>query len=332
MKILHISNFVNIPPKGYGGTERVVYNLAKKQAEEGHQVFLMAGRPSNIPMVIDLSFKKGESYKEKIFISKRILSLYALRAFLKSRKYHFDIIHNHMSEEAIICTKVSKVPVLTTLHCPLTLRGIPLMFASLTKLFPKKTVFVAISKKSYLCYKPFYGKHLLTWIYNGIDVSSIPFVEKPKKEHELQLCFVGKIIKQKNPHLAIRIVDVLRKKGYDAVLYLIGKVDSYRNKYVKIITDMIKKRQKYIIFLPNIKSSKLYQIVGNCDAFLWLSEEIGLGIAQLEALATGTPVVGFKYTTVEEVVINNYNGYIADNLYDMINKIINVFKIAKVIF
>lgn len=320
LRILHISNPVPIP-SDYGGTERFIYTLAKEQARHKHEVFVIAGKPSRIPNVRDFSFVKGEPYREKVFIIKRIATLYALRSFLKSRKFEVDIIHNHMSEEAIPSSVLSKAPVLTTLHCPLMLRGTPYVFASITKLLPKSTKFVAISKKSYRIYKPFYKERLLTYIYHTIDISKYPFVSKVKRVHEIQICSVGKFLPIKNHHLAIRIADILKAKGYDVMLYLLGKADLPPSPYLKKIM-LIAKKRDYVKLMLNPSSKELKNVISNCDALLWLSNEIGLGIVQLEALAMGTPIIGLKYTTAEEIVKNNYNGFIATNLSDMAEKVI----------
>lgn len=320
LRILHISNPVSIP-SDYGGTERFIYALAIKQVKHNHEVFIIAGKPSRIPNVRDLSFAKGEHYREKVFIPKRISTLYALRAFLRSRKYEIDIIHNHMSEEAIPYSIFSRVPVITTLHCPLALRGTPFFFASLAKLLPKKTKFVAISRKSYEAYKPFYGKRLLTYIHHCIDVSNYPFKNRIERSHEIQICSVGKFLPIKNHHLAIRVADFLKRKGYDVILFLVGKADFPPSPYLKGIIFEVKKRP-YVKLVLNPSTKQLNDIVSNCDSLIWLSNEIGLGIIQLEALAMGTPIVGLRSTTAEEIVHNGYNGYIAVNLKDVAEKAI----------
>jgi glycosyltransferase involved in cell wall biosynthesis len=317
LKILHISNPVSIPTKGYGGTERVVYLLAKIQAENGHDVTVIAGKPSMIPNVKDSSFVEGTYYTERRFIMKRILSMYSIKAFLKSRKDDFDIIHNHISEEAIPASLFSKDRVITTLHCPLTLRKFwPFLTTSISSFLPRKTKFVTISKRAFNAYKPFFGNDLITYIHNGIDVVSIPFNLKPQKSHEIQLCFLGKLVPEKRPHLAIKVADLLYKQGYDIKLFIMGKMDFPLSSYAKQLITMVKSR-KYVDLLPNIKTEKIYSILGNCDALLVTSYEIGLITAHLEALATGTPVIGLINSSAEEVVRHGVNGYLCSNLREL---------------
>ena len=61
----------------------MVYSLARKQAENGHDVTVIAGKPSYIPGVEDASFVEGRPYAEKKFIINRILTAYSLRTILK---------------------------------------------------------------------------------------------------------------------------------------------------------------------------------------------------------------------------------------------------------
>jgi len=330
LKILHISNPVNIPTKGYGGTERVVYSLAKTQAENGHDVTIIAGKPSVIPNVKDSSFVEGTYYTERRFIVKRILSMYSIRAFLNSRKDDFDIIHNHVSEEAIPASLLSKSIAVTTLHCPLTLRKFwPFLTTSIASLLPKKTKFVTISKKSFEEFRPFFRNSLITFIRNGIDVTNIPFSQKPSKDHEIQLCFLGKLVYEKQPHLAMKIADILYEWGYDVMLFIMGKLDLPLSRYSKRLIKEAQAR-KYVTVLPNIETNKLYEILKNCDVFLTTSFEIGLMMSQLEALATGTPIVGFVNSVAEEVVVEGYNGYLGVDSYDVARKCLAALDISRI--
>jgi glycosyltransferase involved in cell wall biosynthesis len=317
LKILHITNPVSIPTTGYGGTEKVVYTLAKMQAENGHYVAVIAGAASKIPKVKDLSFVKGIPYTGRKFIMKRIMNMYSLKAFLESRKYEFDIIHNHISEEAITASILANNKVITTLHCPLSLRKFwPFITTSLAALLPKKTKFVTISKRAFQAYKPFFGNNLITYIYHGIDPSNIPFNPKPQKNHEIQLCFLGQISPEKRPHLAIRVADMLYERNYDVELFIMGKLDYPFTNYAKKVINMAKSRN-YVKILPNIKTDKMYKILGNCDALLAVSAEIGLGLAHLEALACGTPLVGLADGPARELIKQGINGYLGKNLEEL---------------
>ncbi|MBN2259976.1 MAG: glycosyltransferase [Clostridiales bacterium] len=329
LKILHISNPIQIPTKGYGGTERVIHSLVKKQVEYGHEVSLLAGKPSTIPGVEDISFSNGGVYDERKFLLKRFFSGFSLKAFLKSRNSRYDIIHNHISEEALFFTILSKSPVLTTLHCPMSLEKTT-TFAS-TALFsslPMNTKFVSISKRSYYAYKPFYNKNLLSYIHNGVDVRNIPFNSKPNKQHDIVIGFVGKIIFEKNAHLAIKIADILHKMDYNIHLFIIGKINLPLSKYAKKLF-LIAEKRNYVTIIPNASNGVIQEILSNCDVFINPSYEIGLMISQIEALAMGTPVVGFEKGCASEVVITGYNGYLGNSFSDIAKKCILALNINR---
>ena len=142
MKILHISHPVNIPVKGYGGTQRVIHSLIRSQVNDGNEVSLMAGYPSIIEGVEDLSFTSGSPYEGRKSIVARVISGYSLKAMLKSRNKSFDIIHTHTSSfDSNFFSVLSKSTMLTTLHCPMTFRmPSPFIDIALTKLLPKKLI------------------------------------------------------------------------------------------------------------------------------------------------------------------------------------------------
>lgn len=321
MRILHLSNPVSIPPKSYGGTEHVVYSLAKIQAENDHEVSVIAGKPSDIPGVMDLSFEKAKIYTEKRFILKRWMGLYTVKAFRKIAQYkEFDIVHNHISEEAIPLSNLIRITMITTLHCPMSLQNlIPLVTTSVSGLLPRNTKFITISKRSLRAYLPFYGKDLIGYVHSGLNISSIPFSPIPKTDHEIKLCFLGKIVREKHPEVAIQVVDIIHELGYDVELLIIGKLDSPLSNYAKNLIKSINDR-KYVTLLPNIYTNEIYHLLGNCNVFINPSTEIGLNLAQIESLATGTPVVGLFNGVAKEVVKEGQNGYLGENPLDLAKK------------
>ena len=329
LDILHISNPVQIPAKGYGGTEKVVYSLAYQQAKNGHNVTVIAGRPSIIPNVKDNSFVYGQTYCEGKFIIKRNLTSYSLKAMLKSRESKFDIVHNHISEEAIFLSILSKNPIVTTLHCPITLlKFAPLTATTLSGVLPRKTKFIAISKRSYKAYRPFYRRALLTFVHNGLDVSNIKFSPFTTKENEITIGFLGKLIREKYPHLAIKIADVIHKNGYGVKLFVMGKLDFPLSSYAQELIKMAKKRS-YVTLVPNAATGEVQNILGNCDVLLNTSYEIGLIMAQIEAMAMGTPVVGPINGSAEEVVEEGHTGYLGSDLNDVARKCVMALDLSR---
>ncbi len=310
-------NPVNIPTGGYGGTPKVVYSLARNQAEAGHDVMVLAGRPSDIPGVTDASFAEGRPYVEKKFIADRMVTAYSLRAILRSRRHEFDIVHSHISDEAIPMSLLSKSKVITTLHCPLTLRSFwPFVTTSLSSILPRKTKLITISERALEAYRPFYGDDLLGFIHNGLDISAIPFSPTPETNYEIQMAFLGKLVYEKYPHVAIQIADIIRSWKHDIKLLVMGKLDSPLSAYGQKLVSMIDQRD-YVELLPNMPTEDVYRVLAQCHVFLNPAFEIGLIMSQLEALAIGTPVVGFVNGSAREVVSGGVNGYLGSDLDDI---------------
>lgn len=318
MRILHISNPVPVPPTGLGGSEKVVYNLAKTQAEHGHDVSVMAGLPTDVPRVRNLSFTKGRTYTENDFIPKRFLSGYTLRSLLKANWMdEFDVIHNHISEEAIPFSCFSKYPMVTTLHCPMTLeRFWPKLTNTIAKYLPKKTYFVPISSRSYKSYEPYFKDKLLDYVHHGMDLSQVPFNRHPETDYDIEICYLNRFIPEKNPFMAMEVADKLVERRYDVHLTMMGSMDESDPEFNEKVISWVDDRE-YVDIIPNVPTDEMFKILGNSHVMINPSIEIGLNLAQLEALSTGTPVVGLKNGIAEEVVSIGKTGFIGESVEKM---------------
>ncbi len=318
MRILHISNPVPVPPIGLGGSEKVVYNLAKTQAEKGHEVSVMAGLPTDVPMVRSLSFTDGRTYTENDFIPKRFMSGYTLRSFLKANRMdEFDIVHNHISEEALPLSCFSKYPMVTTLHCPMTLeRFWPRMTNTIAKYLPKKTFFIPISSRSYKSYEPYFKDKMLDYVHHGMDLSQVPFNSSPETEHEIEICYLNRFIPEKKPFTAMEVADNLSEKGYDTHLSMMGSMDDSNPQFNHEVISWVKDRD-YVDIIPNIPTDEMFRVLGDSHVMVNPSIEIGLNLAQLEALSTGTPVVGVRDGIAAEVVLHGESGFIGASVEEM---------------
>jgi len=330
MKILHISHPVSIPVSGYGGTERMIHSLINEQVRAGHEVDLIAGFPSKISGVTDLSFVKGKNYEGRKSVINRLITGYSLSSIFHGNIKEYDIVHSHISGfDANFFSILSKNPIVTTIHCPMTLHKFgPFTSTLLTKLLPKKTNFLTIGSRSYNLYKKYLGESVKGYVRNGIDASHIPFNNNPDHDFDLQICHFGKIMKEKGQHLAIKIFDILRKQGYNISLNLLGKMSYPLDDYSKNILTLSNERNN-VNLLSNLPSEDIFRILGNSDVLINTSYEIGFNIAQLETQATGTPIVGIKNGGAEEIVIEGKNGYMCNSLEDMADKSLEALKLNR---
>jgi len=327
LKIAHIGPPSLIPPRKYGGTQRLIYALAKKQAESGHDVTVFAGEESTIPGCKTKSFV-NEDWIEKNWFGKKVLGFkHVLKCYSNIGK-DFDIIHNHMWEEGIALSFLSKIPVLTTIHGQAPQKYYQKMITRICSM-TKKTKLVTISNNAYNQNKKIYGKDLLGFIHNCIEPSHLKFYKNPIKKHQIELCFLGLLSPHKGPHIAIKLVERLHKEGKDVKLKIGGKIDKNYKDYTKKIFAIIENKS-YIQLMQNISSEEIASFFGNSDALLFpIQWDEPFGLVMIESLFCGTPVIGFSRGSVPEIIEDKVNGFVCENENEMYDAILSIEMIER---
>lgn len=294
MRIIHVSHIANYtPPVGYGGIELVVDTLAKEQKAEGHDVVVLGVKPHNThPKYEMLSvFKrpiKNPKLWHKIYLS----------TVLASKSQDFNIIHIHiqwLSLTASILRYFSRKAVLLTLHAdpsPIVARfNVPMAAIS-------KTQRRRLESK---------GFKIFGVAYNGIDVSKYSF----SINKEDFFVYLGRIDQAKGTHRAVRAV---RRSGNRLVI--MGPIANprYFNEFVKPFID-----GKNIMYLGEVNFRTKVRYLAMAKALLYpVQYEEFFGIAMVEALATGTPVIGDAKGAVTEIVRHGINGFLVRDIEEMI--------------
>ena len=322
MRIAHIVSPNYMFTDFYGGTEAIVMALAKEQMKEGHDVYVFSGE-CGTPNFNDshlISFSPVSSHR--VWPVSWILDrMTGARHMYKSCKFvdaPFDVVHNHLSEEGIALSFLSKVPCLTTLHGIAHMK-FPQSFV--TKFFAttRRTKLVAISRSGYIGFKRFYGDDLIGYVYHGLDLSRFPFIASPVKQHELQLCSFGRIAPEKGIVEAIKITDILHERGVDVELRITAKYDARNRSYFRKVL-LLSSRRPYVFLKLNATFEEMVQQIGNSDAFLFPVQcEEPFGLAMIESMAYGTPVIAFARGAAKEVIKHNITGILCENLDDMVN-------------
>jgi glycosyltransferase involved in cell wall biosynthesis len=324
MKIIHICSPEVRLSRSFGGTESLVYNLAQKQADEGHNVSIITSRYSpdnNLKHYAFVNPTKTSSSWPLTWMTYRLNGFkHVLKSFCWIDK-KIDIIHNHLSEEGIGLSFLRKIPCLNTLHGA---AHQDLVKSSIIRLYSltRDTKLVTVSYRSYLQHKQFYGKDLIGFVHSGVRTDYFTYFNKVKSIFDYNLCFLGRISPDKNLDYVISVCDKLKNNGNDINLNIIGKYDSANYNYYKRILELSQER-KYINLYVNIKRDKIKPIVGKSDCLIFpTSKTEPLALAPLEVMSTGTPVISFKNTVAEEYVINGENGFLCSNLDEMVDSII----------
>lgn len=306
LRIAQIAPIVwRVPPKKYGGIERVVYFLTEELVKRGHMVTLFATGDSKtsarLSYVFPTSLMEAKIEDPKIFNKWR--EMHTLQAY--KRQAEFDIIHDH----TIVETGSSKTPVVLTHHGLISRVWKNLSFPNV---YP-----VAISHSQR---RESPNAKVSAVVYNGLRMENYPFAKSAMN----YLLFVGRFSKQKGAHHAIDVALALNMK-----LILVAKKEDrdeeYFNKYIK--PNLLYGK---IDWIGEVDDEQRNFLMSNATALLhpaiW---EEPFGLNMIEAMACGCPVVAFDRGSIPEIIEDGKTGFVVKNVREMIEAVKNVSKINR---
>lgn len=315
MKIAQVASiFERIPPKKYGGTERVIFTLTEHLVKRGHEVTLFASGDSVTSGTLISTVPKSlrELNAKNIYGLNEFNSLnYGLAYALKDK---FDIIHDHNSPLSLPTANISGTPVVLTIHHYFYDDNIPI-YATLNSPY-----FVAISKAQIPKNPDFKASAI---IYNGLDMNNYPF----SKKSDGYLLFVGRVHPEKGLHNAIKVAKVLDMTLIIAARYTDSiKIEAdYFKRYIK--PHLSDKRIKWVGEVDEeTRNSLMSKALCLLHPVTWPEP---FGLVMIEAMACGTPVIGFDLGSVPEIVDHGRTGFVVKNISQMINAVKNIGKIKR---
>lgn len=298
--------YIPIPPKGYGGIERMITFLIEEYMSLGHQVTLFCHPDSLIPCQ---KFFYGK--KPHYGIQIRILELSQIWSYLIKQQKDFDVIHSFGRLAGLLPCYFSTIPKIQSYQREISRRNI--WAASL--LSGSSLYFTACTRH---CWR---NKHLLgQWktIYNGVVLKTYTF--KPTVSKDAPLVFLGRIERIKGAHTAIKVALKTKRRLIIAGNHSVNQQEDVYWK--KEILPFI--GREGIEYIGEINDQQKNDLLGNALAFLMPIEwEEPFGIVMIEAMACGTPVIAFNRGSVSEVVIDQQTGFICQDqqqMIDVVNK------------
>lgn len=281
-----------IPPKKYGGTERIIYYLTEGLIKRGHKVTLFASGDSKtsaklIACTKTHLIKRGIPWEDWWWNN-----LNYATAFEKAKD--FDIIHSHWTPLGMYFQKFVKTPVLHTLH------NIPPKKDPRWEIFSnfKESNVVFISKIEKENSPVDFKKEYI--VYNGIDVSQFKLNLGPKRH----FIWIGRICQKKGIENAIYVA---KKMGIK--LILAGQLQPmYKDYFQKKIKPHLNEKIKYV---GELKQNQLSSFYGSAQGFLYPFEwEEPFGLCMIEAMACGAPVIAFDKGSAREIIKNGKTGFV----------------------
>ncbi len=306
MRIAQIAPIVErVPPKKYGGTERMVHALTEELVRRGHDVTLFASGDTE-------TSAKLESVYPRSLREAKIKDIYGTNTWTLlnmglayDMQDEFDIIHDHLAPLSLPTANLATTPVVATMHGPFTIDN--------RKLFQTlRTPYIVTISESQMYSLP--DLNLAGTVHNGLPMEHYPFSERMGD----YLLFVGRISPEKGVHFAVEAALEL-----DLPLVLAAKVDAYDIGYFReYIEPHLSERIRWVGEVDEDERNKL---LANARCFLhpamWREP---FGLALIEALACGCPVVAFNKGAIPEIVTTGVTGYVVEDLETMIEAISNI--------
>lgn len=291
-----------VPPRTYGGTELVVYNLAEELVAMGHEVVLFASGESKTSARLEPVFESNlrcdpDARNTVVREAMKVVGIGRILERLNAEE--FDIIHNHYGWRLLPFAGLLRAPVVTTLHGPLTVPYYRKMFGLLP---PHPFVSISDSQR-----RPMPDLNFVGTVYNGIDCDRFDFNPAPGD----YVVFLGRFSPEKGPVQAIRCA---REAGVPLVMA--GKIDAVDREYwEREVEPLIDGDQ--VRFIGEVNHEQKNALLRDARAILVpIAWEEPFGLVMVEAMATGTPVIANRRGSVPELVAPG-TGFIVDTPEEM---------------
>lgn len=302
--------YESVPPKLYGGTERVVYCLTEELVRRGHRVTLFASGDSETAANLVACADRGLRLDERLHdaVAYTMIEL----GMVYERAAEFDIIHNHIDYFAFPFTRLTAVPTLTTLHGRLDIPEV----GRVHDYFPGlPLVSVSNAQRVHLPHV-----NWVATIYNGIFPPHFTLRPRPGD----YLAFLGRIALDKRPD---RAIEIARTVGMP--LKIAAKVDPADRLYfehaIKPLLD-----DPLVEFVGEIDEQAKDEFLGNAYAYLFpIDWPEPFGITMIEAMATGTPVIAMNRGSVPEVVEHGVTGFVCTTMGEMVAAVERVPELSR---
>jgi glycosyltransferase involved in cell wall biosynthesis len=311
MKIAQVAPlYESVPPRLYGGTERVVSWLTEQLVLLGHDVTLFASGDSVtnarlVPMCAQ-SLRLDPTCIDAI--AHHVLMIE--RVFRQADE--FDLVHFHVDYLHFSLCRRSQVPALTTLHGRLDLPDLPPLFKTFREL---PVVSISDAQREPLPWLNWQGT-----VPHGLPRNSLRFCPGPGS----YLAFLGRISPEKGVEQAI---ETAISSGMP--LKIAAKIDradrDYFARRVKPLLD-----HSLVEFVGEISDADKNEFLGHASALLFpISWPEPFGIVMIEAMACGTPVIAYPFGSVPEIIPPGICGFVVDDAKAAVDAVNRIEKIDR---
>ncbi|MFE0757481.1 glycosyltransferase family 4 protein [Inquilinus sp. NPDC058860] len=305
MKIAQIAPLYEaVPPRLYGGTERIVAHLSDALADLGHDVTLFSSadahtRATLVP-VRDQAFRLDPSPLKSDYAA-HLSMLHEVRR----RADEFDIIHFHVDLIHFPLFEAIAPRTVTTLHGRLDLKDLPEVY----RRWPDYPL-VSISDSQRL---PLAGANWAATVHHGMAEDLFQPTVSPRDGY---LAFLGRISPEKRPDRAIEIARRSNRR-----LRIAAKVDAADQIYFKETIEPLLS-DPLVEFIGEIGDDAKADFLGNAAGLVFpIDWPEPFGLVMIEAMACGTPVIAWACGAVPEVIDHGTTGFIVRSMEEAVEAV-----------
>jgi glycosyltransferase involved in cell wall biosynthesis len=283
-----------VPPRLYGGTERVVAHLTDALVGLGHEVTLFASAEARTRAALVPARDRAIRLDPAPLNSDLAAHLVQLHE-VHRRRHDFDLLHFHLDLLHFPFFADLAGRTVTTLHGRLDLEDLPAAYARWPR-FP--LVSVSDAQRA-----PLPGANWLATVHHGLPAGLLPFSETPQ---EPCLVFLGRICPEKRLDRAIAVA-----KRAGLRLRVAAKVDAVDRAYFQEAIAPLLRDEPLVEFLGEIGDAEKAAFLGGASALLFpVDWPEPFGLVMIEAMACGTPVIAWRRGSVPEVVEEGESGFV----------------------
>jgi glycosyltransferase involved in cell wall biosynthesis len=311
LKIAQVSPlFESVPPKLYGGTERVVSYLTEELVRQGHDVTLFASGDSQtsarLVATCDQSLRLDPHCRD--YLAHQMVQLHAVL----SQAARFDIIHFHIDYLHYPFSARQSVPHVTTLHGRLDLPDLVPIYRA----FPDVPV-VSISDAQR---EPLPWVNWQATIHHGLPQG----LYQLRPERGRYLAFLGRVSQEKRLDRAIAIA-----RGAGMPLKIAAKIDKNdRAYYERQIAPLLD--GPGVEYIGEIGEKDKNDFLGGAYALVFpVDWPEPFGLVMIEAMACGTPVITCRRGSIPEVIDEGVTGFIVDTVEEGIRAVARVSELSR---
>jgi glycosyltransferase involved in cell wall biosynthesis len=303
--------FERVPPRLYGGTERMVSFITEELVNRGHDVTLFASGDSQTSARLAPCCDEALRLRGKPELAAS-LHLGMLGDVYETGRERFDIIHSHIDYWTLPFLRVTGMPTVSTMHGRMDNEELYPVYQRF-----REAPLVSISDSQRL---PLPNMNWVDTIYHGLPRDLLKFNAKPGR----YLAFIGRIAPEKRPDLAIEIA---RLSGVP--LKIAAKVDvADRDYFETAIKPLI--QPPHVEYIGEINDAEKSEFLGGARALLFpIDWPEPFGLAMVEALACGTPVIARPCGSVPEVMKPGVSGFVSSELDELVAAVDKIDSISR---